>query len=47
MHDDLHVLLPEAVYTALDSNAHLPADKRFKMQEACKKSKAGRWPRPA
>jgi hypothetical protein len=38
MHDDLHVLLPEAVYTALDSNAHLPADKRFKMQEACKKS---------
>jgi hypothetical protein len=38
MHDDLHVLLPEAVYTALDSNAHLSPDKRFKLQEACKKS---------
>jgi hypothetical protein len=25
MHDDLHALLPDAVYTALDSNSHLPA----------------------
>ncbi len=38
MHDELHALLPDAVYSALDSNAHLPADKRFKLQEACKKS---------
>jgi hypothetical protein len=38
MHDDLHILLPDAVYTVLDSNSHLPADKRFKLQEACKKS---------
>jgi hypothetical protein len=38
MHDELHALLPDAVYTALDSNAHLPADKRLKLQEACKKS---------
>ncbi len=38
MHDELHSLLPDAVYTALDSNAHLSADKRFKLQEACKKS---------
>jgi hypothetical protein len=26
MHDDLHILLPDAVYTALDSNSHLPAE---------------------
>jgi hypothetical protein len=38
MHDEPHALLPDAVYTALDSNAHLTADKRFKLQEACKKS---------
>jgi hypothetical protein len=38
MHDELHALLPDAVYTALDANAHLPAEKRFKLQEACKKS---------
>ncbi len=38
MHDKLHVLLPDAVYTSLDSNSHLPAEKRFKLQEACKKS---------
>jgi hypothetical protein len=38
MHDELHGLLPEAVFTALDANAHLPAEKRFKLQEACKKS---------
>jgi hypothetical protein len=38
MHDKLHALLPDAVYTALDANAHLSADKRFKLQEACKKS---------
>ncbi len=38
MHDDLHTLLPDAVYTALDSNSHLSADKCFKLQEACKKS---------
>jgi hypothetical protein len=41
MHDELHSILPDAVYrlyTALDSNAHLSADKRFKLQEACKKS---------
>jgi hypothetical protein len=38
MHDELHSLLPDAVYTALDANAHLSAEKRFKLQEACKKS---------
>jgi hypothetical protein len=38
MHDELHPILPDAVYSALDSNSHLPADKRFKLQEACKKS---------
>jgi hypothetical protein len=38
MHDDLHILLPDAVYTALYSNSHLPAEKRFKLQEACKMS---------
>jgi hypothetical protein len=38
MHDELHSLLPDAVFTALDSNAHMPADKRLKLQEACKKS---------
>ncbi len=38
MHDDLHLLLSNAVYTALDSNSHLPAEKRLKLQEACKKS---------
>jgi hypothetical protein len=38
MHDELHPLLPDAVYSALDSNSHLPPDKRFKLQEACKKS---------
>ncbi len=34
MHDDLYGLLPDAVYTALDANAHLPAEKRFKLQVA-------------
>ena len=38
MHDELHALLPDAVYTALDSNSHLSAEKRYKLQEACKKS---------
>ena len=38
MHDELHALLPDAVYTSLDANAHLPAEKRFKPQKACKRS---------
>ncbi len=38
MHEDLYGLLPDAVFTALDANAQLPAEKRFKLQEACKKS---------
>ncbi len=38
MHDELHALLPDPVYTALHANSHLTADKRFKLQEACKKS---------
>ena len=38
MHEELHSLLPDAVYSALDSNAHLSAEKHFKLQEACKKS---------
>ncbi len=38
MHEELYGLLPDAVFTALDENAHLPAEKRFKLQEACKKS---------
>jgi hypothetical protein len=42
MHDELHALLLDAVYTALDSSAHLPADKRLKLQEGCKKSSTSR-----